>query len=193
MERIYAILLTLIIVGVSIGYAYNKPYTLHHSFFERPNEESVTIDKTWNQFLETCSGERIIENQVHALHLFSQTYENNVINWDGFYIDTKQKSRDYSMFGNDHFMSILVKMDPSESESFADIVLSISQESYKNNKETLDKLNKGDHLIFKAKIKTMGNEFKMHHLHLLEEPEAVVDTGHTKDLDHIEIHMSRLP
>ena len=84
------------------------------------------IDKTWNQFLESCSGEKIIENQVHALHLFSQNYENNIINWDGFYIDTKQKSRDYSMFGNDHFMSILVKMDPSESENFADIVLSIS-------------------------------------------------------------------
>ena len=97
------------------------------------------------------------------------------------------------MFGNEHFMSLLVKMDPSESENFADIVLSISQESYKNNKETLDKLNKGDHLTFKAIIKKMGNEFKLHHLHLLDEAEAVIDTGHTKDLDHIEIHMSKLP
>lgn len=90
-------------------------------------------------------------------------------------------------------MSILVKMDPSESENFSDIVLSISQDSYRNNKETLDSLKKGDHLTFKAKIKTMGNEFKLHHLHLLEEANSVVDTGHTKDLDHIEIHMSRLP
>jgi hypothetical protein len=42
-------------------------------------------------------------------------------------------------------------------------------------------------LIFKAKIKTMGNEFKLHHLHMLDEKESVTDTGHTKDLDHIEI------
>jgi hypothetical protein len=193
MERIYAILLTIIIIGTSVTYAYNKPYTLHHSFFERPQEESITIENTWSQYLESCSGEKIIENQVHALHLFSQTYENNIVNWDGYYIDTKQKHRDYSMFGNEHFMSILVKMDPSESENFADIVLSISQEGYKNNKETLDKLVKGDHLNFKAKIKTMGNEFKLHHLHLAEEADAVDDTGHTKDLDHIEIHASRLP
>ena len=97
------------------------------------------------------------------------------------------------MFGNDHFMTILVKMEPSESENFADIVLSIGQESYKNNKATLDKLVKGDHLVFKAKIKSMGNEFKLHHLHLLDEADSVDDTGHTKDLDHIEVHESRLP
>ena len=84
-------------------------------------------------------------------------------------------------------MTILVKMDPSESEKFADLVLSIGQESYKNNKETLDKLVKGDHLNFKAKIKTMGNEFKLHHLHLSDEAGSVEDTGHTKDLENIEI------
>ena len=97
------------------------------------------------------------------------------------------------MFGNEHFMSILIKMDPSESENFADIVLSISQEGYQNNKQTLDALNKGDHLIFKAKIKTMGNEFKLHHLHMTDDNTSITDTGHTKDLDHVEIQASRLP
>jgi hypothetical protein len=71
MERFYAILLMVIIVVVSMVYVYNKPYTIHHSFFERPMEESQVIDKTWPDFLETCSGENIIENQVHALHEFS--------------------------------------------------------------------------------------------------------------------------
>jgi hypothetical protein len=130
MEKIYAIILMVIIATVSIVYVYNKPYTMHHSFFERPMEEAQVIDKTWVNFLETCSGEKIIENQVHALHEFSQQYENNIINWDGYYIDTKTKHKDFSMFGDEHFMSILVKMDPSESENFADIVLSISQEGY---------------------------------------------------------------
>ena len=62
MEKIYAILLAVIIMGVSFVYVYHRPYTIHHSFFERPLEESITIDKTWSQFLESCSGEKIIEN-----------------------------------------------------------------------------------------------------------------------------------
>lgn len=97
------------------------------------------------------------------------------------------------MLGNDHFMSILVKMDPSESDNFADIVLSMSQQGYKNNKVSLDGLKKGDHLNFKATIKTMGNEFKLHHLHLIDDLNSIEDTGHQKDLDHILVHESRLP
>jgi hypothetical protein len=92
------------------------------------------------------------------------------------------------MIGSEYFMSILIKMDPSESEDFADIVLSISQEAYKNNKNVLDSLEKGDHLYFKAKLRTMGNEFKLHHLKLVEGSEdtkTIQDSGHTKDLDHI--------
>ena len=37
-------------------------------------------------------------------------------------------------------MSILIKMEPSESDNFADIVLTITQIAYKKNKEVLDKL-----------------------------------------------------
>ena len=40
MEKLYAIILIVIISTVSIVYVYNKPYTIHHSFFERPMEDS---------------------------------------------------------------------------------------------------------------------------------------------------------
>ena len=50
----------------------------------------------------------------------------NIVEWDGYYIDTKMKRQQMNMFANNNYMSILVKMDPSESENFADIVLSIS-------------------------------------------------------------------
>jgi hypothetical protein len=57
----------------------------------------------------------------------------------------------------------------------------------------LDELEKGDHLKFRAKIKTMGNEFKLHHLHLLDgtpEDASIIDTGRTEDYDHIQVHES---
>jgi len=154
------------------------------------------LTQTWSDYLNVCSGERIIENQVHALHEFTQTYQNNIVDWDGYYIDTKYKHKNYSWIGSEYFMSILIKMDPSESENFADVVLSISQEAYKNNKDVLDSLEKGDHLVFRAKMKTMGNEFKLHHLKLLEgdmNTKTIKDSGHTKDLSHISIQDTRIP
>ena len=90
-------------------------------------------------------------------------------------------------------MSILVKMDPSESDNFADIVLSISSLAYSNNEDTISKLTKGDHLKFRAKIRTMGNEFKLHHLRLESDVNSLEDTGQTEDYDHISIADTKLP
>jgi len=50
-------------------------------------------------------------------------------------------------------------------------------------------MQKGDHLNFKVKIKSLGNEFRLHHAHLMdgdENEKTIEDTGHTKDLDHVE-------
>ena len=100
------------------------------------------------------------------------------------------------MFGNDHYMTMLIKMEPSESEKFSDLALSISQQGYKNHKEIIDNIQKGDHLNFRAKVKSIGNEFRLHHVHLIdgdENTKNLEDTGHTKDLDHVEQQDVRLP
>lgn len=107
-------------------YVYTRPFTVHHRFFDRPEATSQYLKATWPDYLQSCSGEKIIENQVHALHEFTQIYENNIVDWDGYYIDTKYKHKSFSILGSEYFMSILIKMDPSESEDFADLVLSIS-------------------------------------------------------------------
>jgi hypothetical protein len=42
----------------------------------------------------------------------------------------------------------------------------------------------------------MGNEFKLHHLHLLDgdkEDASIIDTGRSEDYDHIQVHESKLP
>ena len=65
---------------------------------------------------------------------------------------------------NNHHLSILVKMSPSESAIFADLVLSVSTELYTQNKQMFDGLRKGDGIDFSATMVGLGNEFKMHHL-----------------------------
>lgn len=71
MGKVYALILFALISGFSVYYAYTKPYPTHHSMFDKPVEGAQTIEKTWVEYLDCCSGEKIIENQVHALHLFS--------------------------------------------------------------------------------------------------------------------------
>lgn len=92
----------------------------------------------------------MIENYVAAKLAFNEKYENNVVSWEGFYADVKQKHQGIGLFYNDHYLSILVKMSPSESDLFPDLVLSVSSVYYNENKEMLDSLKKGDGINFKG-------------------------------------------
>jgi hypothetical protein len=63
MARLYAILILVSFSLFSAYYVYTRPYTIHHSMFDKPEgEESHPITATWPQYLESCSGEKIIEN-----------------------------------------------------------------------------------------------------------------------------------
>ena len=61
----------------------------------------------------------------------------------------------------------------------------------------LEGITKGDHIKFNVKIKSLGNEFRLHHAHLLDGDidgiKTMENTGHTKDLDHVEQHDVKLP
>jgi len=61
--RVYAIIIFLMFTCFSGYYVYQNPYTVHHSMFEKPeNFESHPISERWKDYLENCSGEKIIEN-----------------------------------------------------------------------------------------------------------------------------------
>jgi len=95
------------------------------------NIESKTIDEQWIDYLADCGGEQVIENYVHAKMTFNEKYENNLVTWEGYYAEIKQKQMPvFSFWGNDHQLSLLIKMEPSESAIFADLVLSVSSEVY---------------------------------------------------------------
>ena len=120
---------------------------------------------------------------------FNEKYENNVVSWNGYYADVKQKHQGFSLFNNDHYLSILVKMSPSESDLFPDLVLSVSSVYYNENKEMLDGLKKGDGIDFKGVLVGQGTEFKMHHLH----SKLIEKNGNFKRLSEIVVRESTLP
>lgn len=160
------ILLALFLI-VSLYYVYMRPSMFTPiTPYETPLE-SKEINTSWEEFLKDCGGEVVVENYVHARSVFNKKYEANIIQWTGYFAESK-KTNQLPFFGSDHALNILVKMMPSESTLYPDLVLSISSELLRKNREMIDGLKKGEELSFKAKIMTLGNEFKMHHLHALE-------------------------
>lgn len=139
-------------------------YDFHQNPLVHHNMESHRIRTTWADFLQDCGGEQVIENFVHTKLVYNDKYENNIVSWSGYFAEVKEKQRSFFGLNNPHHLSLLIKMEPSESAIFADLVLSVSTNDYEKNKVFYDSLRKGDGLDFDATMVSLGNEFKMHHL-----------------------------
>lgn len=117
----------LIIFSVlSLYYVYMRPsYFTPMTPFEVPKESHV-IAATWEEFLGDCGGSVIVENNVHARNLFNHKYEANQVTWRGYYADTKMnQNAGLPFMTSDHALNILIKMEPSESVLYPDLVLSV--------------------------------------------------------------------
>ena len=127
---------------------------------------------------------------MHARNTFNHKYENNQVAWKGYFTETKQSNGAQLPFiQSDHALNILIKMMPSESVLYPDIVLSVSSRLLTRKGEIIRGLSKGDEIAFDARIMSMGNEFKMHHLHLLDFDK----TGNRIELSDIVVRESTLP
>ena len=189
LSRGYAIAILLLFSLFSVYYVYMRPSILSTSVaFEAP-KESFKITATWEEFLSDCGGEIIVENNVHARATFNRKYENNVVSWAGYYADTKQSGGGVPFVHSDHAINILIKMEPTESVLYPDLVLSVSSATLQKQREVLRGLQKGEELRFEARIVSMGNEFKMHHLHAL----SFEKTGRSTILSDIIVRESTLP
>lgn len=134
MARLYAIIIAIIFAALSGFYVYSRPtyMMMHESPLTHHNIESNKISASWTDYLQDCGGEKIIENSVHTKILWNEKYENNIVEWSGYYADVKVRSK--GIWFTEVEMNILVKMEPSESTVFADLVLSVENNIYKKNR-----------------------------------------------------------
>ena len=164
--RIWAILAAIFLLSAGCFYVYMRPSVdLNRGPLYHHNEESFDLTTSWPEFLEDCGGEQVIENFVHTKLVFNEKYENNVINWRGYVAEVRKKQQQIVWINDAHYIALLVKMEPSESPNYADLVLSVSTDMYNSDKAFYDGLAKGDGIDFEAKLVGLGNEFKIHHLH----------------------------
>ena len=143
----------------------------------------------WEDYIKDCGAEVVNINSVAAKITFEEKYQNNIITWTGYFADIRNPQV-ITVWGNEHAANVLVKMDPSESELFADIALSVPDSLYRNRKQDLfQALEKGEEVQFRAKFITHGTEFKMHHLHAID----INKTGRKTDLGEITVKEFALP
>ena len=81
---------------------------------------------------------------------------------------------------------LFTKMEPSESDTTADLMMSVSKETVTTPDDLLNNLIKGAELSFRAKLVKLGNANQLTHLHALE----IVQTGKVKNLIDITVHES---
>ncbi len=88
-SRGYAVIVLVLFSIFSLYYVYMRPsYFTPVTPFETPLESKM-ISATWEEFLQDCGGEVVVENNVHARNIFNQKYENNQVAWKGYYAETK--------------------------------------------------------------------------------------------------------
>ena len=125
---------------------------------------------------------------MHARSVFNKKYENNVIEWTGYYVETKQV-QSWALFKTDIVDQLMIKMSPSESILHPDLVLSLPYSVKRENQEMLETLKKGHELRFKAVMVAIGNEFKMHHLKAV----SITKTGYIRELSGLYVRDNSLP
>lgn len=97
-SRGYAMVILILFTALSLYYVYMRPsYFGPSTPFEQPRE-SHRITATWEEFLQDCGGEVIVENNVHARNIFNQKYENNQVSWKGYFAETKGNSNAHVPF-----------------------------------------------------------------------------------------------
>lgn len=88
-----------------------------------------------------------------AISKFERYYYNRGVSWDGYIIRVSLNDEDSLNFAY-HSASIMIKMEPPESETThgPDLGLSLSEKVLKVNKDEIDLLKRGDHVRFNATI-----------------------------------------
>jgi hypothetical protein len=154
LSRRYLLLTVSVLMSLILTYwLFNAPIPI----------QLIYSQASWPQYLKDCGGEIVLRNSVKATSVFSRLYEGRTVTWDGYLLKAKENPSIW--FRDDHSVVILVKMQPSESDIHADLLLSMDDETLGRYRDVLASLDKGSHFAFNATFVSVGSENSLHHLH----------------------------
>jgi len=110
----------------------------------------------------------MIENSARANEIFNRKFHKRVIEWKGYFLSAFIQSFHPFDFNPEHILNLNIRMIPSESLKNPDLFLSLDARRYNLFLNDIKQLKTGDPISFKASFEALGNEWRPHHLHLLE-------------------------
>jgi len=128
----------------------------------------IPIKESWEQVLNECGRTAIEEHKVERMRQCESKYlEKTVINWRGYVIRVEDYRNSLYSFMH-HALVIPLKMTPSESEFFPDVILALDSEVANSLNDMILSLNKGTEVSFNATIINLGHDRKTRHMHVID-------------------------
>lgn len=168
----------ILIVFFSIGFYYNFTSYLNELSSESKSSRSG-IDNlignpdpyseiSWEGLIQDCGAHVMVENSARANEIFNRKYFKRTVEWKGYFINAFMQPISPIEYNPEHLVNINVRMIPSESLKDADLFLSLGHRNYRKFLPILKTLKTGDAIKFVATLEGVGNEWRNHHLHLLD-------------------------
>lgn len=110
----------------------------------------------------------MVENSARATEIFNRKFFKKTIVWKGYFLSAFIQAFNPLDFNPEHILNLNIRMIPSESLNNPDLFLSLDSGRYNKYLNEIRKLKTGDPVLFKASFEALGNEWRPHHLHLLE-------------------------
>lgn len=123
---------------------------------------------SWEDLINDCGAKVMIENSARANEIFNRKFFKKVIEWKGYFLSAFIQAFNPLDFNPEHILNLNIRMIPSESLKNPDLFLSLDAKRYNKFLNDIRKLKTGDPISFKASFEALGNEWRPHHLHLLD-------------------------
>ena len=143
----------------------NNPHSHGH---ELDNIDAKVTNLSWEDLINNCGAKVMVENSARATEIFNKKFARKVINWKGYFLSAFIQAYNPFDFNPEHVLNINIRMIPSESLKNADLFLSLNNMRYNKFLSEIRKLKTGDPIEFKATFESLGNEWRSHHLHLID-------------------------
>jgi hypothetical protein len=176
MMYIYLFLIVVLSFGfyININQIFNpdKTNTIYkdhtHEIDDKVKEYYSGSTLTWADLIKDCGAYVMIENSARANEVFSRRYYKRVIEWKGYFLNAFVQSRNPMDFNPEHLMNLNIRMIPSESIQNPDLFLSLDFRKFTKYANLIRTFSTGTPIKFRASLEALGNEWRSHHLHLID-------------------------
>jgi len=139
-----------------------------HNHSHLSNLVTSPSNLSWEELIKDCGARIMVENSARASEIFNKKFFKKTIEWKGYFLSAFIQAFNPLDFNPEHILNLNIRMIPSESLNNPDLFLSLDSAKYNQYLNEIRNLKTGDPVIFRASFEALGNEWRPHHLHLID-------------------------